>query len=183
MPTPSANRVRIIGGSLGGRVVRFPPLAGVRPTPDRVRETVFNWLGQALTGQRTLELFAGTGVLSLESLSRGAALSVAVDADRRAIEALRTTAQAFAVSGLELHVTQARTYLARENRLFDVIYLDPPFADAPWPWLLPACEARLAADGIIYAESPHPVEPGPGLVLHRHARAGQVHYHLLARGA
>ncbi len=166
-----------------GRLVRFPPVAGVRPTPDRVRETLFNWLGQSLEGTRSLELFAGTGVLSLETISRGGALAVAVDRHRAVIDALRSTAATFGAAGLELHVAEARAFLARESRRFDVIYLDPPFAEDPWEWLLPACEARLDEGGFIYAEAPRVLQPPPGLAVHRHARAGQVHYHLLARAA
>src|SRR5205809_8061122 len=74
LPTASANRVRIIGGTWRGRVIRFPPTAGLRPTPDRVRETVFNWLGQDLTGKRCLDLYAGSAALTLEAASRGASL-------------------------------------------------------------------------------------------------------------
>jgi 16S rRNA (guanine966-N2)-methyltransferase len=170
--------VRIIGGSLRGRVVRFPRDPGIRPTPDRVRETLFNWLGQDLSGSRTLEPFAGTGVLSLEAISRGAALAVAVDRSRAVIDALRTTATSFGVSALETHASDARPYLSRETREFDVIFLDPPFADDPWPWLLPSCTARLSAAGFIYAEAQHALDAQPSLRLHRHARAGQVHYHL-----
>ncbi len=162
-----------------GRVVRFPALPGVRPTPDRVRETLFNWLGQDLAELATLELFAGSGVLSLEALSRGAATAVAVDRDRRVIAALAATAREFGAAGLEAHAAEARAWLAAERRVFDVIFLDPPFTDDPWPWLLPACATRLAAGGFIYAEAAHEITPPASLVLHRHARAGQVHYHLL----
>ncbi len=183
MASASAHRVRIIAGSLRGRQVHFPPLPGLRPTPDRVRETLFNWLGQDLSGRSTLEPYAGTGVISLETLSRGGVLAVAVDRERRAMEALRRTGAALGVQGLEVHVTDARAYLGRDTRQFDVIYLDPPFADDPWPWLLPSCTTRLAPGGLIYAEARHVLAPPPGLTLHRHARAGQVHYHLLARGS
>src|SRR5215471_8763050 len=86
-PNP-ANRVRIIGGAWRSRLVRFASADGLRPTPDRVRETLFNWLGQELTGWRCLDLYAGTGVMSLEAASRGAALAVAVDHSRAAIDAI-----------------------------------------------------------------------------------------------
>lgn len=162
-----------------GRVVRFPALPGVRPTPDRVRETLFNWLGQDLSELATLELFAGSGVLSLEALSRGARLAVAVDRDRRAVEALAATAREFGATGLETHAGDARAWLVAERRRFDVIFLDPPFSDDPWPWLLPACAEHLAAGGFIHAEAGREIEASPGLVVHRRARAGQVHYHLL----
>ncbi len=162
-----------------GRVLRFPALPGVRPTPDRVRETLFNWLGQDLTGLATLEPFAGSGVLSLEAISRGARLAVAIDRDRRAISALEATAREFGAHGIEAQVGEARIRLAAETRRFDVIFLDPPFADDPWPWLLPACTARLAAGGLVYAEARHAIAPAAGLAMHRYAKAGQVHYHLL----
>ena len=94
LPPPAANRVRIIGGAWRRRVIRFPPAAGVRPTPDRVRETLFNWLGQDLSGKRCLDLYAGSGALTLEAASRGATLAVAVDRNRALVEALRATAAA-----------------------------------------------------------------------------------------
>ncbi|HZQ61851.1 MAG TPA: RsmD family RNA methyltransferase, partial [Casimicrobiaceae bacterium] len=150
---------------------------------DRVRETLFNWLGQDLTGMRTLELFAGTGVLSLEAISRGSELAVAVDRQRAVIHALRETAKALAVSALETHIGDARAHLAHESRLFDVIFLDPPFAEKPWSWLLPACTRHLAQNGFIYAEASHAIDPGPALAVHRQARAGQVHYHLFVTSA
>jgi 16S rRNA (guanine966-N2)-methyltransferase len=181
VPTVTGNRVRIIGGSWRGRVLRFPGTAGLRPTPDRVRETLFNWLGQDLTGCRCLELYAGTGVLSLEALSRGAALAVAVDRSRALIDALRASAQAFGAEALETHCAQARTWITGEQRDFDVIFLDPPFRDDPWDWLLPACAARLAPGGYLYAEAGHALSPPGSLSTRRSDKAGQVHYHLFAQ--
>jgi len=179
VPSPTAQRIRIIGGRFRGRVIRFPRVAGLRPTPDRVRETLFNWLGQDLAELATLDLYAGSGALTLEALSRGAALAVAVDRDPTLVRAIVETAQAFGALGLETHVADARAWLAAETRRFDVIFVDPPFADDPWPWLLPACAARLAGGGYIYAEAPRALVPPSSLAVHRHARAGQVHYHLL----
>jgi 16S rRNA (guanine(966)-N(2))-methyltransferase RsmD len=151
----------------------------LRPTPDRVRETLFNWLGQDLSGCRTLELYAGTGVLSLEALSRGATLAVAVERNPVLVKALVATAAVLPAAGLETHVGDAAAFLAREGRRFDVIFLDPPFDSDPWGTLLPACAGRLADGGFIYAEAARPVAPPAGLVAYRQARAGQVHYHLL----
>jgi len=182
VPVPTAQRVRIIGGRLRGRVVRFPKGAAVRPTPDRVRETLFNWLGQDLSELATLDLYAGTGALSLEALSRGAATALAVDRDPALVRSLAETARAFGVAGLEAHAADARHWLAQDRRRYDVIFLDPPpFGEDPWSWLLPACAERLAGGGYIYAEAAHEIAPPPGLMLHRHARAGQVHYHLLTK--
>jgi 16S rRNA (guanine966-N2)-methyltransferase len=178
---PAANRVRIIGGHLRGRVVRFPPVPGLRPTPDRVRETLFNWLGQQLPGFVTLDLYAGSGALSIEALSRGAHRAVAVDRDAALVSALTGTARTFGVEGLETHVADAGGWLERESRHFDVIFLDPPFADDPWDWLLKACAARLSPEGRLYAESRKPLVAPASLHLLRHGRAGQVHYHLFAR--
>ena len=181
MPRVTANSVRIIGGRCRGRLVRFPSAAALRPTPDRVRETLFNWLGQDLGGKSTLEIYAGSGVLSLEALSRGAALAVAVDSDLRAITAMRANAVKLGLAGLEAARADARAYLASESRVFDVIFLDPPYAVDPWDWLLPGCLARLAEGGAIYAEARQAIAPPAGLAVRRSGRAGQVVYHLLAR--
>jgi 16S rRNA (guanine966-N2)-methyltransferase len=180
LPAP-ANRVRIIGGRLRGRVVRFPPEPGLRPTPDRVRETLFNWLGQHLDDQATLEPFAGTGVLSLEALSRGARRAVAIDRNPALVRALTATAKAFEARGLEAHVADARAWLARDAGVYDVVFLDPPFDSDPWTWLFDAVSTRLADGGRIYAEAGAPLAPPATLRLLRHDKAGHVHYHLLAR--
>ena len=97
-------------------MIRFPPAEGLRPTPDRVRETLFNWLGQDLTGKRCLDLYAGSGALSLEAASRGAALAVAVDRNRALVDALAAANDAcWAPSALEPHVADARAFLASET--------------------------------------------------------------------
>jgi len=181
MPASRANRVRIISGALRGRVVRFPAVPGLRPTPDRVRETLFNWLGQDLAGRRCLDLYAGSGALSLEAASRGATLAVAVDRSRVLADTLLATARELGADALEVHVAEARAYLTAERRVFDVIFADPPFKDDPWPWLLPACAERLAPGGLLYAEAGAPLVPPPGLASFRSDKAGQVHYHLFAR--
>jgi 16S rRNA (guanine966-N2)-methyltransferase len=170
--------VRIIGGAWRRRLVRFPAETGLRPTPDRVRETLFNWLGQELTGLACLELYAGTGVLSLEALSRGAALAVAVDRNRTLVDALAATGAELGAKGLETHVADAARFLAAERRKFDVIFLDPPYRDDPWSALLPAVAQRLAPGGYIYAEAARALDPPPELSVWRRDKAGQVHYHL-----
>ena len=162
-------------------MVRFPAEAGLRPTPDRVRETLFNWLGQDLTGRSTLELYAGTGVLSLEALSRGAERAVAIDRSAALIRALAATARTFGANRLEAHAGDAQAWLARDAGRYDVVFCDPPFATDPWPWLLPACAAHLAQRGLVYAESGHALDPPRGLTVVRADKAGHVHYHLLAR--
>jgi len=181
MPTATANRVRIIGGRFRGRVIRFPAAESLRPTPDRVRETLFNWLGQDLTGQRTLDLYAGSGALTLEALSRGAELAVAVDRNPELVRALEETAKVIGAAGLETHVSDARRHLARDIGRYDVIFLDPPFATDEWTWLLPACAERLASTGYVYAEAGRKLDAAGGLTEWRHAKAGAVHYHLFIR--
>ena len=179
MSSPRAQRVRIIGGRHRGRVIRFPAVGDLRPTPDRVRETLFNWLGQDLAGLRTLDLFCGTGALSLEALSRGASLAVAVDRNPALIRAVEATAAGMQAEGFEAHVADARAFLARESRKFDVVFLDPPFDTDPWSWLLPLALSALSPGGRVYAEARRAVDPPPGARLWRRAKAGQVHYHLL----
>ena len=183
MTARPANRVRIVGGAHRGRVVRFPDAPGLRPTPDRVRETLFNWLGQDLTGRRCLDLYAGSGALSLEAVSRGAALAVAVERNAALVAALRDNAARIGAAALEARVDDARRFVAAEIRSFDVVFLDPPFDDDPWVWLLPTCAGRLAPEGRIYAEAPRWIDPSPGLATLRRARAGQVHYHLFCAEA
>src|SRR3954471_9920903 len=108
------NEVRIVGGEWRSRRIRFTPRPDLRPTPDRVRETLFNWLGQDLTGLCTLDLFCGTGALSLESVSRGAALAVAVDRNEVLIRALDASAATMNLRGIETHVADAPSFLLRE---------------------------------------------------------------------
>ena len=181
MPASAANRVRIIGGRFRGRVIRFPAAAGLRPTPDRVRETLFNWLGQDLTGQRTLDLYAGSGALTLEALSRGADHAVAVDRNPDLVRALIETAKTIGATSLDVLAADARRHLARDTGTYDVIFLDPPFESDDWSWLLPACAQRLAGAGYIYAEAGRELAAASGLAVWRHAKAGAVHYHLLVR--
>ena len=179
---PKPNRVRIIGGRHRGRQIPVPDAAGLRPTPDRVRETLFNWLGQDLSGRSTLDLFAGTGALTLEALSRGATLAVAVDRNAALIRALVSFAGRLGELQLETHVDDALRFVARERRRFDVVFLDPPFANDAWDTLLAAVAPCLADDGLVYAEAGSDLSPARFDVVRR-ATAGAVHYHLLAKSA
>ena len=175
----SVNEIRIIGGMWRGRKLRFPDVEGLRPTPDRVRETLFNWLGQDFAGRRTLDPFAGSGALSFEALSRGAEHAVAVDRRREVVRGLADTAARLGTTALEVHCVDALSFIARERRAFDVVFLDPPFDDTAWGELLPAAAARLAPGGALYVEAAFRVEAPPGLTIWRRDKAGQVHYHLL----
>jgi len=177
------NQLRIIGGRWRGRRIAFSSVPGLRPTPDRVRETLFNWLGQDLAGAKTLDLFAGSGALTFEALSRGAILGVAVDHHAAIVRKLVATGAVLGATALETHCSDARIFLAREARSFDVIFLDPPFCDADWDVLLPAVAERLAASGMLYVEAPVSIAAPRGLEVWRGDKAGQVHYHLLRRAA
>jgi 16S rRNA (guanine(966)-N(2))-methyltransferase RsmD len=179
--SPKAHQLRIIGGRWRGRRMGFSSVPGLRPTPDRVRETLFNWLGQDLAGAKTLDLFAGSGALTFEALSRGATLGVAVDHHAGIVRRLVATGAALGASALETHCSDARSFLAREKRPFDVIFLDPPFGNADWDALLPAAAERLAPSGMLYVEALAAIDAPRGLEVWRGDKAGQVHYHLLRR--
>ncbi len=174
----ASNRVRIIGGRWRRRVLHFPPLPGLRPTPERVRETLFNWLGQQLDGWRCLDLFAGSGALGFEAASRGAAEVVLVERDARAVARLMQHAAALGASQVRVVRGDALTYLAGECGRFDLILLDPPYAAGLLPAALAAAHTRLAPGGRIYAEFGERPELTGWRIL-REGRAGQSHYCLL----
>jgi 16S rRNA (guanine966-N2)-methyltransferase len=133
-----------------------------------------------LTGAATLDLYAGTGVLTLEALSRGAALGVAVDRNAALVRAIGEAARSIGAAGLETHVDDAIRYLQRESRQFDVVFVDPPYAESPWDAIFAALPARMTEQGLVYAESGRRLQPPAAFDVIRHARAGSVHYHLVA---
>ena len=169
--------MRIIGGEHRGRRIAVADRPGLRPTPDRVRETLFNWLGQRLDGLACLDLFAGSGALGFEAASRGAARVVMVEQDRTVFEALRKTLEAIGARQVELVFDDAFTYLKRSTESFDVVFLDPPFRQNA----LPAVFGKLkGAPGMrVYVESDEPFTPGEAWRELKRARAGQVSYQLL----
>lgn len=180
-----ARVLRIIGGAWRGRKLRFPPSDAIRPTPNRVRETLFNWLASRVRGARVLDLFAGSGALGLEALSRGASHVTFVEHDAAAARELRARLEQWQANDALVLSADALHYLAGEPRRFELVFLDPPFASA----LLEAA-ARLLdergwlADGaLIYVESPVRAAP-PSLPaswqMLKAKRAGEVGYHLFA---
>ncbi len=171
--------MRIIGGEWRSRWLQFPALPGLRPTPDRVRETLFNWLGQDLTGRRCLDLFAGSGALGLEAASRGAQLAVLVERDARIYRALEASVQALAAHTVQLVRADALEFLAADTRAYDVVFLDPPYAVREQGPLLDAVRARLAPDARVYLESSELVSPPMPWEVLRQTRAGAVHCQLL----
>jgi 16S rRNA (guanine966-N2)-methyltransferase len=168
-----------------GRKFRFPEVQGLRPTPDRVRETLFNWLAPRIVGARCLDLFAGSGALGLEALSRGAAAVRFIEREPGAAADLRAMLARFDARGAQVVEADAMRHLAGPASPFDIIFVDPPF-DAG---LLPETLARvltggwLAPGGVVYVEqsarSPLPPLP-PGRAVAKSGRAGDVGYHLLA---
>jgi 16S rRNA (guanine966-N2)-methyltransferase len=180
----SANRVRIIAGTFRSRVLRFPARPGLRPTPDRVRETLFNWLGQDLDGRECLDLFAGSGALGFEAVSRGAKKVVLVEADRRAWEALELNAAALGCEeSVELVRADALEFVRGLDRAFDIVFLDPPFDSGLLERLAAALPRLTRAGGFVYIESGRGVElDDAAWRLHRQARAGHVTYQLFSHG-
>ncbi|MDA0983607.1 MAG: 16S rRNA (guanine(966)-N(2))-methyltransferase RsmD [Proteobacteria bacterium] len=175
-------RIRIIGGHYRRRLLEVAPRPGLRPTPDRVRETLFNWLGQDLPGLACLDLFAGSGALGFEAASRGAARVVMVEDDRDALAALERNRATLGATRVEIVRGDAQVWIARSREYFDVVFLDPPFRQNAVPALLQKLAPRLAPGARVYAESEAPVEaPAPWRELKR-ARAGQVSYQLFEYG-
>jgi 16S rRNA (guanine966-N2)-methyltransferase len=177
------NRLRIIAGRWRGRPIVFPPRPELRPTPDRVRETIFNWLQPVIVGARCLDLFAGSGALGFEALSRGAAKVVLVDRDAQTVKHLQETARTLGADAAECIVSDARRFLSGSPTPFDIVFLDPPFASnvlsdvcarLAQGWLSPKALVYLEAP----ADAPMPALPA-GWTLHRSKSAGQVGYHLM----
>ena len=172
-----AGKIRIIAGQYRGRRITVPERPGLRPTPDRVRETLFNWLGQSLVGLACLDLFAGSGALGFEAASRGAARVVMVEQDRAALEQLRKTREAIGAEQVDIVLDDAFSYLKKNREPFDVVFLDPPFRQN----VLPAVLGHLTPkNGMrVYVESGEPVAAAQPWRELKRARAGQVSYQLL----
>ena len=175
---PASHRLRIIGGAWRGRKLGI--VADVRPTPDRVRETLFNWLRGELEGAVVLDLFAGTGALGFEALSRGAAHATLVERDRTIAGSLNT-ARDLLDANASIERTDAHRWLERQSdRLFDVIFLDPPFATTDYEHLVALALPHLKGDGLLYVEADKPMVFDQ-LDVHRASRAGAVHYAIYQR--
>jgi 16S rRNA (guanine966-N2)-methyltransferase len=174
----AANRVRIIGGKWRSRIVRFPPASEIRPTPDRVRETVFNWLGQRLDGLSCLDLFAGSGALGFEAMSRGARRVVMVERDRAVAQALRESARTLEAEDLEVVDGDALAYLKRAGESFDVVFIDPPYASDLATKVFAKLPPLLNPGARVYAESASPLAPPEPWRALREDRAGAVRYAL-----
>lgn len=184
----SKSTLRIIGGQWRGRKLSFTPAEGLRPTPDRVRETLFNWLAPSIQGARCLDLFAGSGALGLEALSRGAASCDFVDTSTAVLREIGHHLQTLHCPvPAHCHATPALAFLHSARGKYDIVFLDPPFGKG---LLDPVC-AQLAAadlvakDGLIYVETAlraADINPQPSWRLHREKVAGEVRYRLFTPG-
>jgi 16S rRNA (guanine(966)-N(2))-methyltransferase RsmD len=175
------SRVRIVGGQWRSRLLEVTAAQGLRPTPDRVRETLFNWLGQDLDGEHCLDLFAGSGILGFEAASRGAGAVVLVERSPRAVDALHKAAKTLQASQVEIVCGDAVRFAQGTQRQFDGVFLDPPYKQG-WiervhPWL----DKLLRPGGWIYVESEATVANLGGWQTVKQGRAGMVHFHLMRR--
>jgi len=184
----TAGRVRIIGGAWRRRTLRFPADCGLRPTPDRVRETLFNWLGQELDGLSCLDLFAGSGALGIEAASRGAGRVTLVERSAPVFKALKANIahlQATQIQGAKIEVCRAdardfiQQSLNRTGPAYDLLFLDPPFGQGWLPFLASLLSALLKPDGRLYVESETPVSSLGDWRTIKSGHTRQVNYHLL----
>ena len=185
-PPPRRSEVRLIGGQWKRSKLPVADSPGLRPTPDRVRETLFNWLGQDLSGWRCLDAFAGSGALGFEAASRGASEVLLLERERRLARNLTETKERLKADTVRVENADALAWMGRcASDRFELVFLDPPFDSTA---LVPALDAALrlvVPGGFIYVEAAQAVPPEAaaerGLRLQRQSRAGAVHFHLLQR--
>lgn len=188
-PESSSRRLRIGAGSLRGSRLAVPDVKGLRPTPDRVRETLFNWLAPVIAGAHCLDLYAGTGALGIEALSRGAASCVFVERERGLCEQLTQNLARLRVTAAQVINDDAQGFLGApaQSPAFDVVFLDPPFAANLWAAAAQRLQRAgwLSTTAHIYVEMPADAafESPVGWSLHREAHAGAVRFALYRRVA
>jgi 16S rRNA (guanine966-N2)-methyltransferase len=183
MATQKLNTVRINAGEWRSRLIKFPDATGLRPTPERVRQTVFNWLGQELTGQTCLDLFAGTGVMGFEALSRGASSVTLVEKSMPAYKAMLENKQLLKAEQAQVLHQDAMLFLNANQQKFNLIFLDPPYNQQWLPKVLPLLLQHLKPDGFVYAEAEYALDENAefaaGWQVVKQSKAGNVFYHLL----
>ena len=157
----------------------FPDAEGLRPTPDRVRETLFNWLGQDMTGKRSLDLFAGSGALGMEAASRGASEVVMVEKNRAVFRTLQENINKLNFTNITLRNEDGLNFAGRGSERFDLIFLDPPFQSDFFGKLLPLLSKQLSPQGFLYVESGTQLAAAEPWKVIKHGKAGAVHYQLL----
>jgi 16S rRNA (guanine(966)-N(2))-methyltransferase RsmD len=182
-PRAAPQFVRIVGGLWKRSKLAVADKPGLRPTPQRVRETLFNWLGQDLTGWRCLDAFAGSGALGFEAASRGAAEVLLLEHDPELVANLRASQARLEAASVHIERADALAWMRRATPArFDLVLLDPPFGDQLHAPALVAAAPLVGPGGLIYLESPQVLDSVPdGFTLWRQDRAGAVHYHLLRR--
>ena len=178
--------VRIIGGLYKRSKIPVASTPGLRPTPDRVRETLFNWLGQDLSGWRCADVFAGTGVLGFEAASRGAAEVLICDQDPALVEKLKALQIKLKASTVKVERGDGVSMLRRVSPgSLQLIFLDPPYESTAFEAALKAAAQAIATPGFVYLEAPKPWTDDEladlGLKVHRFGKAGAVHFHLLVK--
>ena len=184
-PPKPPREVRLIGGELRRSKLPVADRPGLRPTPDRVRETLFNWLGQDLSGWRVLDAFAGSGALGFEAASRGAAQVLLLERDPVLVKSLRQSQERLKITGMRVDTADAVAWMRRcPAASYELVLLDPPFEAGLLPVALAAAAPLLTPGGWLYAEGPSELtsdDTPPGLTPWRQGRAGAVFYHLLQR--
>lgn len=181
-PRTHRREVRLIGGQWKRSKLPVADRPGLRPTPDRVRETLFNWLGQDLSGWRCLDAFAGSGALGLEAASRGAEHVLLIERDAGLAAQLRAATQRLRADTVEVVCADALQVLGQSLRgSYDLVFLDPPYGSGLLCRALEATAALLRHGGYAYVEDDHALSVPPGWTLFRQGRAGAVFFHLLRR--
>jgi 16S rRNA (guanine966-N2)-methyltransferase len=160
-------------------MISFPDAEGLRPTPDRVRETLFNWLGQTLYGRTCLDLFAGSGALGFEAASRGAERVVMVERNPAVLRALQDNVKKLGCADVFVYGQDGLEFVSRDAQQYDVIFLDPPFQNDYLPGLLEILPQRLNENGVVYVESGAAITVPPPWQVIKSGKTGQVHYQLL----
>lgn len=179
MKKNQSNQLRIIGGSHKRSIVFFPDSKGLRPTPNRVRETLFNWLGQNLSGLVILDLFAGSGALGFEALSRGAQHVYLVDSDKKVVAVLKQNQQRLKFENLKIICSDALSFLKSDEGRFNVVFLDPPFIFNQWQTIFLALESHLIDNAYIYLEASSLPEIPETFHIIRNTQSGQSKQWLL----
>lgn len=174
------NQVRIIGGIHRGRKISFPSATGLRPTADSVRERLFNWLGQDLTGKTVLDLFAGSGAMGFEAASRHAQQVVMVEMNKQVASVLKTNQTHLQLSQSKIHCTDAFNFLRSCDQLFDVVFLDPPFGWLHWNQLLTQLTAYIQPQARVYLESNALPALPPGWQILKEGKSGKSRFALLS---
>jgi 16S rRNA (guanine966-N2)-methyltransferase len=189
MSRPHSQEVRLIGGRFKRTPLAVPDLPGLRPTPSRVRETLFNWLGQSLSGWRVLDAFAGSGALGLEAASRDAEAVTLLEQHPTLVQHIQRTVSRLGAAQVQVHRADAMAWMARcaqthPQGAFDLVLLDPPFEHDMFDRALALARGCVVPGGYVYLEAPKPMGDTlpEGVTVYRQGHAGAVYFHLLQCG-